>query len=286
MASDLSRELSFRSALLHQKRKLSAAPQEHQPIQHLQLEPKDLKENKSNIFNFKTGLLKGRFGRRSSSVSSNSSGVSATDQEVISLQVKTDELLKEKYEEEEEEKTCNRSVAGSSDSGRCSMSEGSHTRESSPDIRIDIICSGATSLSVSPIPPESPLLPPTPDSPRKTPIPSDSPLLTHKPDNEALKRVRSFNRSLRKARNFRMHREKSAHHEEPDPDPELKEITFTIRKTKFGRRGWKVMPEDECNLKRLNAEIMERVMARIRDMEFSGKVIPEKMTVPIEEEGS
>lgn len=85
-----------------------------------------------------------------------------------------------------------------------------------------------------------------------------------------------------------MQREKSAESHraamEQNNAEDLKEITFTIRKSKFGRVGWKVMPEEGCNLKKLNAEIIERVMSRIRDMEFSGKPIPDKMTVPIDEE--
>ena len=43
-----------------------------------------------------------------------------------------------------------------------------------------------------------------------------------------------------------------------------KEVTFLIKKSLSGRIGWKIMPEDDnLNLK-INATILEQVMARIR----------------------
>ena len=43
-----------------------------------------------------------------------------------------------------------------------------------------------------------------------------------------------------------------------------KEVTFLIKKSLSGRVGWKIMPEDDnLNLK-INATILEQVMARIR----------------------
>jgi len=44
---------------------------------------------------------------------------------------------------------------------------------------------------------------------RKTPVPSDSPLLKKIQNDPILKRIRSFNKSLKKAHSFRMSREKS-----------------------------------------------------------------------------
>jgi len=44
---------------------------------------------------------------------------------------------------------------------------------------------------------------------RKTPVPSDSPLLKKIQKDPILKRIRSFNKSLKKAHSFRMSREKS-----------------------------------------------------------------------------
>jgi len=42
------------------------------------------------------------------------------------------------------------------------------------------------------------------------------------------------------------------------------------------------MPEDDnLNLK-INAQILEQVMARIRDMQFSGEVVPAKMSIVIQ----
>lgn len=42
------------------------------------------------------------------------------------------------------------------------------------------------------------------------------------------------------------------------------EVTFLVKKSLSGRIGWKIMPEDDnLNLK-INAQILEQVMARIR----------------------
>ena len=99
-----------------------------------------------------------------------------------------------------------------------------------------------------------------------------------------------------------------------------KEVTFLIKKSMSGRVGWKIMPEDDnLNLK-INATILEQVMTRIRweklghhkmhrrvslgvgalfgpitqilkvfdqdtcyrDMQFSGEVVPSKMSIVIQ----
>jgi len=61
-----------------------------------------------------------------------------------------------------------------------------------------------------------------------------------------------------------------------------KEVTFLIKKSLSGRVGWKIMPEDDnLNLK-INATILEQVMARIRDMQFSGEVVPARMSIVIQ----
>ena len=62
-----------------------------------------------------------------------------------------------------------------------------------------------------------------------------------------------------------------------------------LRKSQYGRKGWKVMPaapppsdtENLNNLMNLDMAVIERVMARIREIELSGHVVPEMMTVKV-----
>ena len=42
------------------------------------------------------------------------------------------------------------------------------------------------------------------------------------------------------------------------------EVTFLIRKSTSGRIGWKIMPEDETLILRMNCGCVEQVMQRIR----------------------
>ena len=42
------------------------------------------------------------------------------------------------------------------------------------------------------------------------------------------------------------------------------EITFKVRKSKLGRTGWKIMPEDETLNLRINRNILTEVLERIR----------------------
>ena len=60
-----------------------------------------------------------------------------------------------------------------------------------------------------------------------------------------------------------------------------KEVTFKVKKTTTGRMGWKIMPEDEgLNLK-INKDVMDQVMDRIRSMQYSGEVVPERISITI-----
>ncbi len=66
------------------------------------------------------------------------------------------------------------------------------------------------------------------------------------------------------------------------------EVSFNIKRSVYGRKGWKVMPAppaagsgENLNLKTLEAEVVDRVMARIREIELSGHDVPEVMTVKI-----
>ena len=171
-------------------------------------------------------------------------------------------------------------------------------------------------------PPNSPeILPPKPPSPlvaaarTRTPIPSDSPLLSKVRPDPILKRIRSFNKSLKKASSFRQNRGKASEqvrvrHRQSVPfqlkyfgwppnsvsvtfhmsqvvkkaSPTMltrKEVTFKVKKTTTGRMGWKIMPEDEgLNLK-INKDVMDQVMDRIRSMQYSGEVVPERISITI-----
>ncbi|XP_023337850.1 uncharacterized protein LOC111708643 [Eurytemora carolleeae] len=154
------------------------------------------------------------------------------------------------------------------------------TRESSPDYRLEIM-SVCTSASLSPIPPLSPS---PPDSPsRKTPVSADSPLLSKAPTDPARRRLKSFTKTLRRARSFRASREKSVDTVGCDIlNLSGQEVTFIIKKSVSGRIGWKIMPVDENLNLRMNANVLEQVMNRIRDLQFSGQVVPDKMSLLIQ----
>ena len=68
----------------------------------------------------------------------------------------------------------------------------------------------------------------------------------------------------------------------PTPHYKPRDITFVIKRSQYGRKGWKVMPqEDSTNLRLLKAEVIETVMARIRELELSGLAVPEQMTLTV-----
>jgi hypothetical protein len=51
---------------------------------------------------------------------------------------------------------------------------------------------------------------------------------------------------------------------EPYPSLSGQSVSFSIKKYLTGKGGWKIMPEDEnINLK-MNYQVMEQVLARIR----------------------
>ena len=62
------------------------------------------------------------------------------------------------------------------------------------------------------------------------------------------------------------------------------EVTFRVRRSLFGRHGWIVMSTDDSHdLKLLNDVIMHKLSDKIRDMEFSGKDVPNEITIKIKE---
>ena len=62
------------------------------------------------------------------------------------------------------------------------------------------------------------------------------------------------------------------------------DVTFKVRRSLFGRHGWIVMANDErVDLKQLNGDVMHRLADKIRDLEFSGKEVPDQITIRIKE---
>ena len=51
------------------------------------------------------------------------------------------------------------------------------------------------------------------------------------------------------------------------PTPELKKgdsVTFLVKKHKFGKQGWKLMPEDEHFNFKINGHILEKAVQTVR----------------------
>merc|ERR1712001_149184 len=82
-----------------------------------------------------------------------------------------------------------------------------------------------------------PVLPSPRQEKKKTPVPSDSPLLTKVRPDPILKRIRSFNKSLKKASSFRAARERTADLvKEKIETPVMvlnNEISFKVKKSKL-----------------------------------------------------
>jgi len=116
-------------------------------------------------------------------------------------------------------------------------------------------------------------------------VPQNSPLLTKIKPDPIIQRIRSFNRSLKKAHSFRLSRERtSGPQEDGSKEPAAgtfggREVTFKIKKTTLGRIGWKIMPDDESLNLRMNKEILDQVLDRIRTMQYSGESVPDKISV-------
>jgi len=144
---------------------------------------------------------------------------------------------------------------------------------------------------VFPPPPlELPAPPTPPPSPAvtRTPVPQDSPLLQKAvPQDPILKRIRSFNKSLKKAQSFRLTRAKSKSVEkivEPEVEETFsgREISFKVKKTMMGRIGWRIMPEDDSLNLKMNKDILNQVLESIKDMQYCGQTVPDKITVKLQ----
>jgi len=138
---------------------------------------------------------------------------------------------------------------------------------------------------VTATPPNSPVEP----ARNRTPVPADSPLLTKVRQDPILKRFRSFNRSLKKASSFRQARDRAADllGKRITPSPKLppkREVTFRVKKTATGRSGWKIMPEDESLSLKINKDVLNQCLDRLKEMQYSGEAIPDKITITVDTE--
>jgi hypothetical protein len=110
-------------------------------------------------------------------------------------------------------------------------------------------------------------------------------------ESPALKRARSFNKELRKARSFRNARELStsrnssavnSRNVSPEPETngnvEQTESSFSIKRALGSRRGWKIMADDGGMV---DGVALRRVVTIIKDMELQGFAVPERITIKV-----
>merc|ERR1711892_498596 len=174
---------------------------------------------------------------------------------------------------------------------------GATSKQSTPDIRLEFydiaelspLSTPAASRSPSPyeLIPRSPTRSP---SPRLThsPVPLSSPLLSPHTESPALKRAKSFNKDLRRARSFRAAREKSssrqnsaANSRNPSPCRDAgnnMEVSFSIKRALGSRKGWKIMADDGHNI---DGSALKTVVNIIKGMEFQGFAVPERISINI-----
>merc|ERR1719336_690426 len=188
-------------------------------------------------------------------------------------------LIEKDLKKKEEEKSAKTIIFGALRKISGGSRKSSKESKCCPEALPEDLCRDPPSPRTPPNSPE--ILPPKPPSPlvaaaRRTPVPSDSPLLSKVRPDPILKRIRSFNKSLKKASSFRQNQGKASEQVVKKASPTLltrKEVTFKVKKTTTGRMGWKIMPEDEgLNLK-INKDVMDQVMDRIRSMQYSGEVV-------------
>ena len=84
------------------------------------------------------------------------------------------------------------------------------------------------------------------------------------PDDEKRKRAKSVSKVLRKARSFKAGRKRISVEMTGVGDLAGQEVTFILAKSLAGRVGWKIMTEDEKLNLRVNWEVLEQVISRIR----------------------
>ena len=161
----------------------------------------------------------------------------------------------------------------------------------------------------------------------KTPIPPNSPLLNRTPESPQLARARKIHREMTRAKGFRasLSRESSrAGSRSGTPtsrgsrcgtpsrnsrcatplkgsrsgSPERKgedlsvngipinkmvisgEVSFAIKPSLGARKGWKIMPETGGDAIE-DPELLQRVVDMIKDMECCGRAVPERITIKV-----
>merc|ERR1712106_850131 len=126
----------------------------------------------------------------------------------------------------------------------------------------------------------------------RSPISSSSPLLFPNTASPALKRAKSFNKELRRARSFRAAREKSSSRQNSavnsrNPSPckrtnnekasdQNQEISFSIKPALGSRKGWKILAEDGNSI---DGSALRTVVSMIKDMETQGFAVPERISI-------
>ena len=123
-------------------------------------------------------------------------------------------------------------------------------------------------------------------------VPPDSPLLRPStPQSPGSRRARELQREARRARNFRASLDRSGSRSrggtpvpQTGPKPILHgELSFSIKPSVGGRKGWKIMPEaaEAGGGSETDPEILQRVIDMIHEMEFSGRTVPERITLKV-----
>lgn len=137
-------------------------------------------------------------------------------------------------------------------------------------------------------------------TPKKGPLAPDSPLLRPStPQSPGSRRARELQREARRARNFRASLDRSGSRSRAGtpirsgtpgtparagtPARSGSELSFSIKPSVGGRKGWKIMPAgsgaDENS--EPDPEILQRVIDMIHEMEFSGRTVPERITLKV-----
>jgi len=260
MASEIAREESFRTALRNQKRRLSAT--ERKPS------IPDLGLSKTTLGNLK---------KRDSLTPPRRNGMTPPRCNYTPPRRSEDAL-----DSQDDEEVSNAT-----------------SKQSTPDIRLEFwdiaelspLSTPAASRSPSPydLSPRSPSRSPSP-RPTHSPIPHNSPLLSPHTASPALKRAKSFNKELRRARSFRAARDRSvsrnnsaANSRSGSPCREVDnisktEVSFSIKRAIGSRKGWKIMPDDGHSI---DGPALKTVVSMIKDLEFQGFAVPEKISIKV-----
>ena len=143
-------------------------------------------------------------------------------------------------------------------------------------IEVNVAAAAASSKKNNPVAPDSPLLrPSTPQSPGS-------------------RRAREIQREARRARNFRDSLERSGSRSRAGTPARCStpttvasttssavpgEMSFSIKPSLGGRKGWKIMPESGESSP--DPELLQRVIDMIHEMEFSGRAVPERITLKV-----